>query len=238
MQSRFSARFNPHYPFDDSAYQAEILKQEKFLEPGALTKMIPYQPGGGSNTPSPWGSNQSVDAGAADENTLRNYLDRYNLDFSGLINMEAKVARAKPVEFCIKNLLINPGHQLSLQKHQGREEFWIVQKGQLTVIVDGKMIEISEGDCIFIPIGATHCINNCTDKPIMVQELQLGICREEDNVRLLDSTRDEKGHPAPRPTYPITTEVQYQSAILFAELAMEIALQRGLPVDPRLAVFL
>lgn len=238
MNTSFPISFNAHYDFSDLRNQNEILRQDKLQKADALCTMTPYQLNGGSIADSPWGSNRSVDAGKADDKTLSKYLARYHLGFSQLANAAVRVERAEPVEFCIKELVVKPGHQLSLQKHQGREEFWVVKRGLLTVIVDGQRLDIAAGQGIFIPKGAVHCMNNRTDELIEVEELQLGICREEDNVRLLDSTRDEKGHPAPRPTYPITTEVQYQSAILFAELAMEIALQRGLPVDPRLAVFL
>ena len=238
MDLKFSAHLNPHYPFDNSVYQREIARQEKLSGRDALVAMMPYQSGGGSITPSPWGSNQSVDAGIADTHTLQNYLHRYDLIFSKLINSDLQVERAEPIEFCVKDLMINPGCQLSLQRHQGREEFWIVKRGQLTVIVDGKKINISEGEAIFIPMGATHCMNNCTNEPIEVQELQLGICREDDNIRILDATRDEQGNPKPRPTYPITNDIQFQSAILFAELAIETAKKNNLPNHPLLEKFI
>lgn len=238
MEEKFFTQLNPHYSFVDSRNQAEIARQGRFLEKGALMRMIPYLAGGGSSTPSPWGSNQSVDAGVAGQFTLDHYLERYHLKCDQVINWNPSVARPEPIEFCIKNLVVNPGHQLSLQKHQGREEFWVVKKGLLTVIVDNRRFEAIEAQAIFIPMGATHCMSNCTDEPIEVQELQLGICREEDNIRLLDATRDEQGHPAPRPTYPITTELEYKSAILFAQVANEIAMQRGMSVDPQFLPFI
>ena len=238
MQSKFSANLNPHYPFEDAAHQAEIARQEKLQMDGALIGMIPYLTGGGSITPSPWGSNRSVDAGIAHANTLGDYLSRYGLVFSQLMNIDVPAERPDPIEFCIKDLVVNPGHQLSLQRHRGREEFWVVQRGLLTVIVDGQRIDVAEGQAIFIPMGATHCMNNCTDEPIAVQELQLGICREEDNMRLLDATRDSEGCPAPRPTYPITNDIQYKSAVLFAQLATEISLKNGLPIDPQFKPFI
>ncbi len=235
MEPKFSAHLNPHYPFDDSAYQAEIKRQEKFLKEKSLLSMVSYLSGGGSSISSPWGENKSIDAGVADANTLEWYLSRYQISFSQMINFDVPADRVTPVEFCIKDLIVNPGQQLSLQRHQGREEFWVVKDGILTVIVDGQRLDVTKGQAIFIPRGSTHCMNNRTATPIQVEELQLGICREEDNIRLLDATRDMQGNPAPRVTYPITTEVEYQSAILYAELAAELALLKGLAVDPQFA---
>ena len=120
-----------------------------------------------------------------------------------------------------------PGNQLSLQRHRGREEYWVVKEGLLTVIVDGQMIDVPAGQAIFIPQGAIHCMNNRTDANVHVEELQFGICREADNVRLVDATVDAQGNPAPRPTYPLTTQTEFESAKLFAALAVEIAAKRG-----------
>ncbi len=207
--------------------QAEIAKQDGFDLSGELLKMAAYQSGGGSIIESPWGSNRSIDAGKAGVETVSHYLQSHHTSFATLLNPLAAKSSAEVVEFCIKDLVVNPGNQLSLQRHRGREEYWMVKSGLLTVIVDGHQIDVSEGQGIFIPLGATHCMNNKTDKPVHVEELQFGICREADNVRLLDATRDDQGNPKPRPTYPIRNEVEFKSAQLFAQLASDIARTRG-----------
>lgn len=233
VNTRFPAQYNGHYDFDNPANIAEIKKQDDFHQPGALDKMTPYKKGGGSVIDSPWGTNQSLDCDDADDKTVEIYLAQFGLSFDTLLNKDASHGgRAEPVEFCVKDLVVWPGNQLSLQKHQGREEFWIVKKGLLTVVVDGQRIDVQEGQGIFIPKGSVHCMNNRTDEDVVVEELQLGMCREEDNVRLLDATRDAQGNPKPRATYPLTTENEYLSAQIFAKLANEIAMKRKLPVDP------
>ncbi len=223
----FEEKLNPHYDFSNSSFLAEISKQDAFDAPGELLKMAPYQSGGGSVIESPWGSNRSIDAGAGTSDTIPNYLKSHGMNFAGLLNPLGVRSSAEPLEFCIKDLVVNPGNQLSLQRHRGREEYWIVKSGLLTVIVDGHQIDVTEGQGIFIPLGSTHCMNNKTDKPVHVEELQFGICREADNVRLLDATRDDAGNPKPRPTYPIRNEVEFRSAQLFARLAADIARTRG-----------
>lgn len=238
MADRFPSQYNSGYPFENEAYISEIAKQDGFDMAGVLLKMTPYQSGGGSIIPSPWGSNQSVDAGKADQNTVSNYLAKYDLNFEDLLNPNGATSLAEPVEFCIKDLVVNAGNQLSLQRHRGREEYWVVKSGLLTVIVDGNQVDVKEGEAIFIPKGATHCMNNKTNAPVHVEELQFGICREADNVRLLDATRDENGFPKPRPTYPIRNEVEFKSAQLFAKLANEIAMIRGWSTDPQFKPFI
>ncbi len=233
MPQLFNMNFNCHYSFIDPISIAEIQKQDGFDLDGALFMMEPYQSGGGSVAPSPWGTNRSVDAGHGDSQTVSHYLTKYNLAFSTLLNPSGAISVAEPVEFCIKDLVVNAGNQLSLQRHRGREEYWIVKSGILTVIVDGYQIDISAGQGVFIPKGSTHCMNNKTNAPVHVEELQIGICREADNVRLLDATRDAAGNPKPRATYPIRNEIEFKSAQLFAQLANEIAAMNKWSINPQ-----
>jgi|GEM_PF-498182 len=238
MSDRFPKDFNIGYSFDNPAYMAEIQKQDGFNTDEALLAMSAYQSGGGSIIPSPWGSNRSVDAGQGNGQTVSKYLSQYHLVFSQLLNPTGAESSAEPVEFCIKDLVVNAGNQLSLQRHRGREEYWIVKSGLLTVIVDGNQLDVKAGEAIFIPKGSTHCMNNKTNESVHVEELQFGICREADNVRLLDATRDELGNPKPRATYPIRNEIEFKSAQLFAKLADEIAIMRGWNKDPQFLTFL
>jgi hypothetical protein len=120
-------KFNPHYNFIEPINLAEIDKQDGFDAEGALLKMEPYKSGGGSIIPSPWGSNQSVDAGKANTETVSKYLETYGFNFAKLLNPTGEMSTAEPTEFCIKDLVVKPGNQLSLQRHRGREEYWIVK---------------------------------------------------------------------------------------------------------------
>jgi mannose-6-phosphate isomerase-like protein (cupin superfamily) len=223
----FPEKFNPHYRLDNPANIAEIERQRQFDSEAALLAMPSYLLGGGTVTLTHWGTNCSIDAGPATETTIDNFLKRHQLGWDSLRNRNQVHPSVKPLEYCIKEIVLKPHNQLSLQRHRGREEYWVVKDGILTVIIDGQMMDVPAGQAIFIPQGAVHCMNNLTDLPIHVEELQFGICREADNIRLVDATIDAQGNPAPRPTYPITTETEFASAKLFAALAVEIATKRG-----------
>lgn len=90
-------------------------------------------------------------------------------------------------DFCEKIITVMPGKILSLQSHDKRAEVWRVEEGKLTVILDGKLFSLQEGESIDIPLKAIHCMANMTDKPCKVCEKQEGICREEDIVRYIDA---------------------------------------------------
>ena len=50
---------------------------------------------------------------------------------------------------------MKPGAALSLQSHNHRSEHWVVVEGTALVTVDDKIEMISEGQSIYVPLGAT-----------------------------------------------------------------------------------
>ena len=97
---------------------------------------------------------------------------------------------------CFKTLIINSGHQLSLQYHQQRSEFWYIHDEsavyQLTV---GDNTEILRGRrTITIPIGEKHTILNMSSIPLNISETQYGYCEESDIVRIYDPYADQRGN--------------------------------------------
>lgn len=104
----------------------------------------------------------------------------------GNFTVTATGTNHKKEEFCEKTITINPGHILSLQSHKYRKEVWTVQKGTLTVLLDGCKFALHEEESITVPKGSLHCMANINDTPCIVLERQEGICREDDITRYLD----------------------------------------------------
>jgi len=87
----------------------------------------------------------------------------------------------------VKILSINPKSQLSMQKHQHREEHWIVVKGNGEVVIDGKINAINAGEYIKIPKKSVHCVMNTSSENMVIIEIQLGeILKESDIERISD----------------------------------------------------
>lgn len=101
-------------------------------------------------------------------------------------------------EFCEKEIVVNPGHILSLQSHKERKEHWTVRQGTLTVIVDGARLTLQKGQDVRIPKGGLHCMANLGTTPCIVKEMQAGMCREDDITRYMDAY----GRPAEAATDP------------------------------------
>lgn len=209
-------KYNPHYCAADGTFNGDEAVQQVIKDTedytrafengdGAYLKQAEIKALGGRegyaigvNVDSPWGDNAVVNVG-----------------------------HEGGIDICIKDITVKPGFMLSLQKHRGRKERWEVSEGTLSLIMDGNIYDVSpngvyldvDGDMeiisdnnyIDLPKGSVHCMINRSFKPVKVRETQSGITREADNIRL-------GGDFTGRPTYPLTNEMEFKSAILYAKI--------------------
>ena len=93
----------------------------------------------------------------------------------------------------VKEITVNPGARLSLQRHQKREEHWFIQKGKAKVTLSGKESILNTGQCINIPRAHTHRIENIGKTDLVFIEIQTGDYFGEDDIeRLEDDYEREK----------------------------------------------
>jgi mannose-6-phosphate isomerase-like protein (cupin superfamily) len=89
--------------------------------------------------------------------------------------------------FQVKELVVNPGAILSLQKHNYRSENWVVVEGKANVTLNKKNISLNKSDSIFIPQGAVHRIENRQKNVLKIIEVQTGsYLGEDDIIRIKD----------------------------------------------------
>ena len=84
--------------------------------------------------------------------------------------------------FQVKRLHVNPGAKLSLQMHHKRAEHWVVVHGTATVTNGDKTFDLNKGDSTYIPIGTTHALENKTNEPLEIIEVQSGTYLGEDDI--------------------------------------------------------
>tara|TARA_A100001015_G_C14561239_1_gene545411 strand:+ start:203 stop:577 length:375 start_codon:yes stop_codon:yes gene_type:complete len=88
--------------------------------------------------------------------------------------------------FQVKILSIQPGGQLSLQRHFQRSEHWTVVQGQPTLTLNDTVKVYQRNEHIFIPKQAVHRIENFTQSPCQIIEVQIGDYLGEDDIERLD----------------------------------------------------
>lgn len=82
----------------------------------------------------------------------------------------------------LKTITVFPNEQLSLQKHNRREEHWVGVKGYGKALVGEKMFDIFPGKYIHIPKFCKHQIINDSEENIIFSEVQLGDYFGEDDI--------------------------------------------------------
>ena len=95
--------------------------------------------------------------------------------------------------FQVKRLWVKPGGVLSLQMHHHRAEHWIVVQGTARVTCNDKTFLMSENESTFIPIGATHRIENPGKVDLHIVEVQSGSYLGEDDIVRLEDNYGRKG---------------------------------------------
>ena len=71
---------------------------------------------------------------------------------------------------------------LSLQMHHHRAEHWIVVQGTARVSCGEKTFLLSENESTFVPIGATHRIENPGKVELHIVEVRSGTYLGEDDI--------------------------------------------------------
>ena len=84
----------------------------------------------------------------------------------------------------LKELVVEPNKELSMQRHSKRAEFWFVSEGIALLKTLDDAIIYKQFDTIHIPSGSWHQLVNATDEPLKIIEIQYGSeCIEEDIER-------------------------------------------------------
>ncbi len=84
--------------------------------------------------------------------------------------------------FHVKQIVVNPGSKLSLQKHWHRSEHWIVVTGSALVTRGQEQFLLRENESTYIPAGEVHRLENPGKVPLRLIEVQSGEYLEEDDI--------------------------------------------------------
>lgn len=84
--------------------------------------------------------------------------------------------------FQVKQIMVKPGGQLSLQSHVHRAEHWVVVAGSARVTVDDDVRLLSENESVYIRLGAVHRLENPGKIDLHLIEVQSGAYLGEDDI--------------------------------------------------------
>lgn len=84
--------------------------------------------------------------------------------------------------FQVKRIFVKPGASLSLQSHLRRAEHWVVVEGIAQVTLGEETKSFYTNESVYIPIGVKHRLENNTDLPVVIIEVQTGDYLGEDDI--------------------------------------------------------
>lgn len=85
-------------------------------------------------------------------------------------------------KFQVKRIHVKAGAALSLQSHDHRSEHWIVVSGTARVTIRDEVKLVTEGQSVYVPLGAKHRLENPCDLPMVLIEVQIGTYLGEDDI--------------------------------------------------------
>ncbi|MGQ7791663.1 mannose-1-phosphate guanylyltransferase/mannose-6-phosphate isomerase [Faunimonas sp. B44] len=86
----------------------------------------------------------------------------------------------------VKHICVKPGGRLSLQRHLHRAEHWIVVKGTARVTCGNDVMEVTENESVYLPLGAHHRLENPGRIPLSLIEVQTGSYLGDDDIERFD----------------------------------------------------
>jgi mannose-1-phosphate guanylyltransferase / mannose-6-phosphate isomerase len=86
----------------------------------------------------------------------------------------------------VKHIVVEPGGRLSLQSHEHRAEHWIVVAGQATITVGENTADFVIGQHVHIEKQQKHRLENHTQEPVTLVEVQIGSYLGEDDIKRFD----------------------------------------------------
>lgn len=93
----------------------------------------------------------------------------------------------------VKELVVEPGQSLSMQRHAYRREYWVVQEGDCQVETESGTLLLTTHQTVDIPVAAWHQLSNPFEKSCKIVEIQYGeLCAEEDIERKVHQNNNNK----------------------------------------------
>ena len=83
----------------------------------------------------------------------------------------------------VKRITVEPGGRLSLQSHERRSEYWVVVSGTAKITINETVQRSEAGKSAYIPLGSKHRLENETNEPMALIEVQFGDYLGEDDIK-------------------------------------------------------
>jgi len=129
-------------------------------------------------------------------NSSSNLLDEWKAPKTKRVWGYYRTLHESGTQIKVKELVVDPGRTLSMQRHEFRSELWFVDSGVATVITKGSewggipVQTVRKHQEIKVPVGSWHQLCNKEQTPLKIIEIQYGTnCTEDDIERRITETQ-------------------------------------------------
>jgi mannose-1-phosphate guanylyltransferase/mannose-6-phosphate isomerase len=93
----------------------------------------------------------------------------------------------------VKRITVKPGASISLQLHHHRSEHWIVVAGRARITRGDEVFDLEPNQSTYIPVGTKHRMENLSNEPLQIIEVQSGSYLGEDDIVRFDDRYGREG---------------------------------------------
>ena len=92
-------------------------------------------------------------------------------------------------------MTLKSGQEIGTQTHDTHDQFFRIEKGKGSAVIDGATDKVKDGDCVIVPAGTVHNVTNTGDKPLHLYTLY-GRPEHMDNLVQKKKAEAEAAHAA------------------------------------------
>ncbi len=94
--------------------------------------------------------------------------------------------------YLVKTITVKPNQKLSVQRHNHRDEHWIVLEGTAKIIKGDKELTLKTGEAIDIAVKEIHSLQNPYKNNLKILEVQKGDLIDENDIERLSDIYGRK----------------------------------------------
>lgn len=113
---------------------------------------------------------------------IKKHTQLHNIHLTGYRPWGTYTILEDSMGYKIKRIEVKPGKRLSLQKHEHRNEHWVVVSGSATVTINDDTFILKENESTYIKAGDMHRLLNDTKDVLVIIEAQVGSYTGEDDI--------------------------------------------------------
>ena len=123
---------------------------------------------------------------------MRGYVD--NIEDVTLANRDFRRVLYTGKNLQLVLMTLQPGEEIGEEVHEDRDQFFRIEEGSGTIVIDGKANRVEDDFGVIVPAGARHNVRNTSNAPLRFYTLY-GPPEHKDKIVQSTKAEADKRHP-------------------------------------------